>query len=407
MKELVFPPNWKQRPVPKERKGKFLVSVNELNSFQRCRRAWDITSPSRQSLHRIGMPVPALHIGSAVHYSMASLALGGDPVAAALIFYEDSKEQLEKKYIETVGAPLSSQELAILAEQRDQVVDMVRAYTARYGKRNPTKPYKIVAPEVTFEIPLVPDYGIYLVGTIDRVHVDAYGNPIPGEVKTYKAKPNKTGWRYNHQVYGYAAALQVLTRKRVPLALYDGIRKKAPEPPRILKDGTVSTAWIDTTYDLYRATLLEVYNGDKSVLVHPAYAPLLQRLWNRDHSADSAFHTRFRVPISQHAIELWWDQAQVLAMEMAHSPIIYPNFDWQGCPLCRVRDLCHAIQGGELQAQDVIRSEFTRGLTHTRQAKHVATPQNVKSIDDLIAFAGEMSPDRPFEISTEAESDPS
>jgi hypothetical protein len=405
--ELVFPPRW--HPIPpallegERLKEPFLVSVNELNSYQRCRRAWDITSPSRQSLHHVGMPAPALHIGSAVHFAMASLALGGDPIAAALIFFQDATDQLRAQYKATVGVDLSTQEWKMLDDQRDQVLGMVRAYVARYGKRNPTKPYRIVAPEVTFQIPLVPDYDIYLVGTIDRVHIDEFGNPIPGEVKTYKQKPHKDDWRFNHQIYGYAAALQVLTGKRVPMALYDGLRKKEPEPPRILKDGTVSTAWIDTTYELYRATLLEVYGGDKAILVHPAYAPLLQRLWNRDHSPDSAFHTRFRVPISQHALELWWDQAQILAMEMAYSPQIIPNFPWDGCRMCRVKDLCHAIQSGEDQTQ--IRSEYAVGRTHTRQAKVVATPETVKSIEDLRAYAGSLDPDRPFDISTEAESD--
>jgi PD-(D/E)XK nuclease superfamily len=405
--ELVFPPRW--HPVPpahldgEKRTGPFLVSVNELNSFQRCRRAWDITSPSRQSLHRKGMPAPALNIGSAVHFAMACQALGTDPVSAVLVFYQNVTDQLQKDYREAIGTGLSDAEWEVLQDQRDMVIGMVRAYTARYGKFRPTRPYDIVAPEVTFQVPLVPDYDIHLVGTIDRVHIDPDDNPVVGEIKTYKTAPKKIGWRFNHQVYGYAAALQILTGEKVRLALYDGIRKKAPTEPKVLKNGTLSTAWIDTTHAVYRAKLLEVYGGDKSILSHPAYANLLQRLWNRDHSSDSAFHTRFRVPISQHALELWWDQAIDIATEMAFSPKIYPCFDWQGCPMCKIRDLCHVIQAGEDETQ--IRSEFAKGLTHTRQAKKVATPENIRSFADLVDFAGSMDPDKPFDISTEAESD--
>jgi hypothetical protein len=402
--ELVFPPRW--HPVPPavldgERdpaKGPFLVSVNELNSFQRCRRAWDITSPDRQSLHRIGMPAPALHLGSAMHYALSSQALGGDPIAATLIFYQQSLDTIEQQYKERVGSGMSSQEYQELDEQREMVLGMVRAYIERYGSSFPTKPYRIVAPEVTFQIPLVPDYDIYLVGTIDRVHVDRFGNPVVGECKTYKAKPKKIGWRFNHQIYGYAAALQILTGKQVPVALYDGIRKKAPLEPRVLKNGSLSLQWIDTTYAVYREKLLEVYGGDKSILRHPAYAEMLSRLKTRDLSNDSVFHARFRVPISQHALSLWWDQAQTIAMEMAHHPAIYPNFEWQGCPMCRVRDLCHAMQAGD--PLDSILSEFAVGLTHTRQAQYVATPDNVRSLKDLEAYAGSLDPDHPFDVTS-------
>jgi PD-(D/E)XK nuclease superfamily len=399
MKELVFPPRW--HPVPpaylegEKRKGPFEVSVNELNSFQRCRRAWEIQSPNRLSLHRIGMPVPALHIGSAVHYALSALGLGGDPIAAVLIFYQQSVDTLEQQFQERVGVGLGDEEWEVLQLERDQVLAMVRAYVDRYGRRFPTRPYRIVAPEVTFRVPLVPDYDIYLVGTIDRVHVDQFGNPVVGECKTYKAKPKKVSWRFNHQIYGYAAALEILTGQQVPMALYDGVRKKAPTEPKILKNGTVSTAWIDTTHAVYKRKLLEVY-GDPAILRHPAYADLLARLKNRDISNDSAFHTRFRVPISRHALELWWDQAQVIAMEMAHSPIIYPNFEWQGCPMCRIRDLCHAIQAGD--DIDPMLEDFAVGQTHTRQAKIVATPENVTSLADIERFAGSLDPDRPFDI---------
>lgn len=403
MQELVFPPRW--RPIPpahldgEKWRPPFEVSVNELNSFQRCRRQWDIGSANRSSLHHVGMPTPALHIGSAFHFALSSHALGGDPNAAVLIFYQQSVDQLNEQFLERLGFGLEYEQMAILQDERDMVLGMVDAYFARYGRRFPTKPYRIVAPEVTFRIPLVPDYDIYLVGTIDRVHVDRYGNPIVGECKTYKTAPKQKNWRYNHQIYGYVAALQYLTQVEVPYALYDGARKKAPTIPRVLKNGTLSTAWIDTTHSVYRSKLLEVYGGDKAILHHPAYAPMLQRLWDRDHSNESAFHTRFRVPISQHAVEMWWDQAQVLAMEMAHSPIIYPHFNWQGCPDCRVKDLCHALQGGD--DLDPFMDDFEVGTTHTRQAKTVVTRELIKSVADLEEYAGSLDPDQPFNVTDE------
>lgn len=341
------------------------------------------------------MPIPALHIGSAFHYALSSQALGGDPLAAVLVFYQQSVDQIDKQFVERVGVHLGYDEMQVLQDERDMVLGMVRAYVSRYGSRFPTKPYRIVAPEVTFRIPLVPDYDIYLVGTLDRLHVDRFGNPIVGECKTYKTAPKREKWRFNHQMYGYAAALQVLLQREVPYGLYDGARKKAPTIPRVLKNGTLSTAWIDTTYAVYREKLLEVYGGDKKVLHHPAYAPYMQRLWDRDHSNDSAFHTRFKIPISQHAIEMWWDQAQVIAMEMKHSPIIYPHFNWQGCPDCRVKDLCYALQAGD--DLENLYPDYEIGQTHTRQATMIATPQNIKKLSDFEEYAGSLDPDKPFD----------
>lgn len=404
MKEVALNPGWKVIPhVERNPEGEFLVSVNELNSFQRCRYQWDKTSASRQSLHRVGMPAPALNIGSAVHFALAAQSLGADPLAAVMVYFEDSTAQLEIQYRKVIGCGLGVSEWNQLNAQRDMVLGMLRAYAARYGKF-PTKPYRIVAPEVTFKIPLVKDYGIYLVGTMDRVHVDQYGNPIVGECKTYKTAPKRENWRVNNQIYGYACALQILTRKHVVMALYDGLRKKAPLMPKVLKNGTLSTAWIDTTYDLYKQKLLEVYEGDKSVLRHPAYAEFMTRLKTRDMSADSAFHTRFRVPISQRGIQNWWDQAQGLAMEMAHSPRIYRHFNWQGCPECRIKPLCYAEYFGE--NTDYVMESFAKGQTHTRQAKKVVTPGTIRSVEDLEAYAGSLDPDRPFEVSAETESSP-
>lgn len=410
-KEMNLTPRFKQRPPAKvEGLGPpyapFMISVNELNSFQRCRRAWDITSANRQSLHRVGFPTPALNIGSAVHYALAAQSLGSDPLAAVLVFFQTSVDEIGRMYKERVGTGLSAQEISILNGQRDEVIGMIRAYFARYGRKNPVRPFKVLAPELTFRIPLVPDYNIYLEGTIDRVLLAPDGSVVPGEVKTYKSAPKTISWRFNHQIYGYACALQILTGQKVRYAAYDGLRKKSPTVPKVLKDGTLSVAWIDTTYDVYREKLLEVYGGDKSILFEQPYAELLNRFKERDLSPESAFHKRMRVPISQHAMELWWDQAVAIATEMRFSPKIYPHFDWQGCPMCRIRDLCHVIQGGE-DVEHLISTEFAVGRTHTRQAKLVATPKTVKSVNDLRKYAGSLDPDRPFEISVTPEADPS
>lgn len=396
---IVLPPRWE--PIPpsvlsgEEWKGKFYVSVNELNSFQRCRRAWDLTSASRQSLHRKGNPDPALHMGSCVHYACAVHTLGGDPLVAVNRFYMATVAELEKQSRERFNTPLTNEEKYLLQAQMLDVRALIAAYFDRYGTTNPVKPYMIIAPEVTFEIPLVPDQDIYLVGTIDRVMMDEFGNPIPGEIKTYKSAPKRENWRFNHQLYGYAAALQALTGKRVPVATYDGIRKKAPTQPAVLKSGRLSKQWIDTTHKVYRDALLRTFGGE----IPNDYLELLSRFKARDRSADSVFNTRFRIPIVQHALERWWDSAVTLAMEMANYPIIRPNFEWQGCPMCKVKDLCYAIEAGDDQMVKWLKQDqYGLGQTHTRQASRVVRPGDINSVEDFADWAGGMAVDKPFEV---------
>jgi hypothetical protein len=346
-------------------------------------------------LHRRGQPDPALHIGSCVHYALAVHTLGGDPLVAVNKFYMATVEELDRQSRDRFNTPLLDEEKRILNRQMLDVRQLVDAYFVRYGETNPLKPYRIVAPEVTFEIPLVPEYDIFLVGTIDRVCVDEDDNPIPGEIKTYKSPPRSENWRFNHQLYGYAAALQALTGRRVPIALYDGIRKKAPTQPKVLKSGRLSKQWIDTTHQVYRDALLRQFGGE----IPTDYLELLSRFYARDRSSSSVFNTRFRIPISQHALERWWDSARMLAQDMAHYPIIMPNFEWQGCPMCKVKDLCYAIEGGDDQMlQWLKQDQYAVGQTHTRQASRVVRPKDVKSVWDLADWAGGMAVDQPFKV---------
>jgi Pretoxin HINT domain len=334
MKEVILPPRWHPKPPPrlpgKPARGDIDIEVSELGSFLRCRRAWDIASPGRRGLSRKGIPSPALHIGSAVHFALAAQALGEDYNAAIRQFFAESRVALEEQYRSVVGTGFSPEELDILDEQRRKVILLVGAYFEKYGTKFPTRPYRIIAPEVTFRVRLLPDQPVYLVGTFDRVMADEFGAPVPGEIKTYKTKPRRVNWQFNHQLYGYAAVLQLLTGEEVPYATYDGIRKVEPTIPQVLKNGDVSKRWIDTTHDVYLAEVRRVHGGE----VPSHYKEMLQRLRIRDRSNDNAFVTRFRIPISQYAIARWWDRAQLVASEIANFPLIYPYFDWQGCPFC-------------------------------------------------------------------------
>lgn len=393
-RELTFPPRWKPRPeqgYSKDRirpDGPFIVTVSEVQSYLRCRRAWNYSSANRMSLHRAGTPMPALNVGSNVHYALAQHWRGQNWLQAVNEHFAATKEQANRHYRSVVGVPMSYEEERILTEQRMMCQQLVEAYFARYGHADPIKPYRIVASEITFCVPLVPELDIWLMGTIDRVCVDKDGYALPLEVKTYRSAPKRENWSFNFQTHSYAKALELLIRQRVGMALYDGIRKKGPTEPKILKNGTVSRRWIDTTYDDYIRCVRAAHKGQ----VPNVYLDILNRLKARDKSPMNAFVHRFRIPLLESAKEQTWDALRVAAAEMAHSPIIIPSKDFMGCPMCRYRDLCDAEYAGE-DLSPLIAMNYKNDKTPTRKAEFVATLDNVKNLDQLIAFAADLPHD--------------
>lgn len=401
--ELTFPPRWKPRPEQGYSKkqvrpdGPFIVTPSDVQSFLRCRRAWHYSSSNRMSLHRQGMPTPALNIGSNVHYALAMQWRGRNWLEACNEHYMMTKESIASHYLEVVGTPMSYEEERLLSEQRMECQRLLEAYFARYGTDNPTKPYRIVASEITFRIPIDEVLDLWLMGTIDRVCIDNDGNVLPLEIKTYRQTPKRENWSYNFQTHSYALALSRLIRQPVRMALYDGVRKKGPTEPQILKSGAVSRKWIDTTYDEYIRCVRSAHRGKVPV----EYSDILNRLRARDRSPMNAFVTRFRIPLLASALEQTEDALIIAAREMAHSPTIIPTKDWQGCPMCRLKDLCDAEYAGE-DLTPLIAMNYQVDKTPTRKATHVATLDNVKSLDDLIAFAAD-SPHDPLRKLDEVE----
>lgn len=390
MTTQTFPPNYHSDPRKStaRRTGKpgspFIVTASELQAFRRCQRAWNYTSANRMSLFAMGMPIPALNIGGGVHYALSRQWAGHNWLAAVNEHYAATKDTVEREYREMVGTGLSDEEYRILSDERWEVQRLCEAYFARYGTEWPTKPYRIVAAEVTFAVPLVPEQNIWFMGSIDRVCTDKFENVIPLEIKTYKSAPDPANWRFNFQTYMYACALGILLGVVPPMALYDGVRKKGPTIPRVLKkSGKVSKAWIDTTYDEYIRVVRNNHRGK----VPDEYRDILTRLLARDQSPRNAFTTRFRIPLLASAMEQYWDEAQITAMEMLHiHDRIVANKDWQGCTMCRVKNLCDAQFAGE-DFELIVKEKYRRDVSPTRKSTKIATPKKVKSLDQLVEFA--------------------
>lgn len=167
--------------------------------------------------------------------------------------------------------------------------------------------------------------------------------------KTATSQPNDRGLDFDDQVtsycYGVWRWLGIIPRG----FMFNVLIKKAPKDPRILKDGSLSTAKDQlTTAERYRKELqsrgLMLKDGTVTREKHAeAYAALLSHDWDR-------FFIRYEVTRSRQELmnferrlfEEWQDMVDCSTGEMD----LYPNLSKYHCPRCPVGPICLAIEDG-------------------------------------------------------------
>jgi hypothetical protein len=245
----------------------------------------------------VGPPALALNIGQAIHQAFDAQAAGEDPLDSVARYFDETEERIRREYQAIVGTGVSDVELLQLREARDLSEKLVFLYYERWGWENPLGTnWRYVDTEVTFKVPIPRTRG-YLAGTFDGVV-----EHLPTETfwlmehKTYSQTPKETDLQVHMQLTLYCWAAERLFGTPVQGVLYDGIGKK---------------------------------------------------LAKTKEKQDERF-LRLKIRIPQESIDLWNKMLPQVYREMASpkTPII-PNFRWEGCWDCQVRDLCHAIQLGD------------------------------------------------------------
>lgn len=366
-----------------------LISITEISDFLRCRRMWDLSSPNRQALYKKGTPSPALHLGTAVHHGLAAHAFGQNPIVALDEWYDSELKRIAQEYVEAVGVALSPSERNELLTAKELAQGMLEHYFDRYGAE-PFAPMKLIATEMSFRIPTglkTPDgREIFLVGTIDGLAVDPDENLYVLDHKTYSQKMDMKWLQTDHQFSGYSWAMQVLLNQPIAGFIYDGLNKKVPKPPKVLKNGTLSKEWSTSiTAHSYKKALKEHYDGD---VPWSDYDDLLRRLEERDAQEQTPFFSRHVVRFTQNQLNQWAANTKMILEEIASDPNIYPNFSWTGCWDCGVVDLCRAEQLGDQERLEYVKeSSYASGWSSTRsQYKTMleVTPEEVSSLEDLL-----------------------
>lgn len=147
-------------------------------------------------------------------------------------------------------------------EIRDEVTTIFRNYVIENWWYD-TRYLEVVETEMQFEVtiytPEGEDSGMSLMGYIDAIVRDSETGDL--YIMEHKTTANSIESRtqnllLDNQVSLYCLALQQLGYN-VKGVIYDVIRKKTPSVPKLLKNGKLSTAQIDTTVNTYYQAIID------------------------------------------------------------------------------------------------------------------------------------------------------
>lgn len=355
-----------------------ILTNSERAQFRRCRRAWDYQSLHRQGYTRKGLPAKALTLGTVFHLALSAQADGKDPVQTILTWEHEQQQDIVKRY---GGSYKEEARLADLQEILVLVKGMLNHYFDHYTWENPISPLQYVGSEISFRVPIpntIDGDDAWYGGTFDGLAVEPN---IPGYVlvenKTFSSSPDITTLEMHDQITSYVWAAWQLFGEPPRYVLYNGVRKKLPTVPKLLQNGKLSQQWIETTAEAYREAI-HTYGLDSS-----EYIDILKRLESRDKLEQNPFFSRFHLLFVPEAIESFEKRLILEYNDIANTSIgIYPNFQFQGCYDCGIRDLCKATELQE-DVDFILQEDFTVSSGYQTIWAQLATPQKVSNILDL------------------------
>lgn len=147
-------------------------------------------------------------------------------------------------------------------------------------------------------------------------------------------------------------------------AVYNGLAKRAPGPPRRLKDGKGGKVKLSQAKD-QGTTYAEMMDAINEHGLDPEeYRGFLNYLWNLEKTDESPFFRRERVLRSQEQLasfeaSLYQEWIDIRAVAR-HPEKAYPNPSPFSCPSCPVKTICLAMNDdGDVSA--IIRADFVVG----------------------------------------------
>lgn len=344
---------------------KYGIHVSDLRTYLTCRRKWDWSSLLRQGLEKRVTYAP-FFLGRGIHYCLQQYYETGEHPA---VFLPAFVEQ-EIRTMEEVGE-LWDEERDIVTENTalaSAMLDHYYLWTTNNKGLWSDDNLNFISLETEFNVALRAPSGrassrINLEGRFDGlVQRKDNGTYWIWEVKTARSIDQLISTLDNDLQAGvYALAAQELLGVPISGIMYNIMRKKAPQKPRILQNGMLSRAAnIDTTSHYYLEAIKEhhgtQYGPDPEtgeiVLDPPVaewieenYGEVLQSLIVRE--VEKPFFQRAAIRRTQQELENLARQIHYVGLEMVRpSTVIYPNPAWNTCTFCSFKAPCLAMNAG-------------------------------------------------------------
>ena len=348
----------------KDGRKAIIIRTSDRIAFKQCRRKWGWSSHLKRNLGATYLAGP-LWFGSAIHYALEDFHgynhFGKPSNAFKAYCIATAKQHLRE-------LPGEAQELYKLGQQMmDYYTDhwlRYRTIDQTYWEETPNG--YIPQTEVNFEIEVpiwehptleayVHAHGADCVlyrGTIYRVGVDDLGRLWVIEYKTAK-RAEALHFQTDPQVTTYVWAASHVYERPVAGVIYYQFVKTAPEPPRQLSSGKISTASnLVTSYPLYKQALEDMYGAVSNAPVNNVN--FLAELTRQENPDRDRYIQRERVYRNEHMCAA---EAQKILMELEDmlnpNLPLYPNPTRDCSRMCSFLAPCVSMDDGSDWEQEL------------------------------------------------------
>lgn len=338
------------------------IHISDVRAFRSCRRKWEWSSPLKRNLEPY-VVYPPFFTGRAIHEALEMHYRDGmDLVEAYEHFIEVEKELMQEQ------GTLWPQEEAVLEEQIDLGFDMLQHYRAWQqfdDKVHSDKNLVFLEMEYPFVVSMRTPRGGYtrtmkVAGRFDGL---VY-NKLTEEYWIWETKTTRsTQELINTLATDEQSALYLYAARKVfdvPITgvLYNMLRKKAPTKPRVLQNGLLSKAAIDTTAFHYYSCVKEICPDWEPETVMEFYGDKIMELQENE----SKYFLRWPVYKTQTEIDSVMEGVYHTAKEMINPRTqTYPSPGWLSCNFCHFKGPCLAKNMG--QDYEILLSEEYRERT--------------------------------------------
>lgn len=348
---------------------KLVVRTSDRATFKKCRQLWDFSSKIRLN-YDTDKPIYHLLFGTAWHAAMEVLYLPGDDYQTDVrtkAAHEAFEATIREQYRDVVRMGNDSPELDKEFDEMHVLGHKMITYYAGWAKFNDD--FEPVTVEHEFEVPIdwkgnlltVGGAPIVYQGRIDGLVRDLRGYYWVLEHKS-AAKEQATWWlQINDQVSSYEWALQGMLNIPIKGTIYTIAFKRAPEKPKVLKDGSVSCDRRQTTTaSLFVEAIEEAHPfrpAFETITDNKKYFEYHQFLTNPD--VAPKFIERHMLHRNPHQLEDVERRIAMEAQDMLNDPFIYPTVTAINCSSCPFKYPCLTRQdGGDWQYE--LASEYRK-----------------------------------------------